>query len=185
MKKFKKRKFPVDEVRRFLEPGPIVLVSSADRGRRNVMTLGWHLVLGFEPSLVGCYIWEENDSFSLIRRSRECVINVPTFEIVDAVIGIGNCHGRDTDKFEKFELTAAKAKEVEAPLIAECFANFECKLIDTSLINRYSLFIFKVVRAHVAVSPRYPRTVHYRGDGVFMISGRNANYRKRFKPENL
>ena len=62
---------------------------------------------------------------------------------------------------------------VSAPLIAECYANFECRLVDTSLIERYSLFVFEIVKDHVATSPRYPQTVHFRGDGVFMIAGRN------------
>jgi flavin reductase (DIM6/NTAB) family NADH-FMN oxidoreductase RutF len=185
MKHYTKKDFPVDQVRRFLEPGPIVLVSSAHRGERNIMTLGWHAILGFEPSLVGCYIWDENHSFSLVRRSRQCVINIPTFDLIETVIGIGNCRGGQIDKFKEFGLTAAEATQVKAPLIAECYANFECKLIDSTLIKKYSLFIFEVVQAHVASAPRYPKTVHYRGDGVFMISGPSKSYRKLFKPENL
>ena len=185
MKPVKKKSFPVSKVRRFLEPGPIVMVSSAHKGERDIMTMGWHLVLGFQPSLVGCFIWDQNHSFSLIRRSKECVINVPTFDMIDAVIGVGNTHGPKTDKYEKFGLTPVKATQVGAPLIAECFASFECKLIDTSLIKKYSLFIFEVVQAHVATSPRYPRTVHYRGEGVFMVSGSNVNRRTQFKAVNL
>ena len=185
MKTYKKKDFPVANVRRYLEPGPVVLVSSAHKGERNIMTLGWHMVMGSEPSLVGCYIWDVNHSFSLIRGSKECVINVPEFHLVDAVIGIGNLHGPRPDKFKKFGLTPVEGEKVAAPLIAECYANFECKLVDTSLIKRYSLFVFEVVKAHVAASPRYPKTVHYRGEGVFMVSGRNLSYRKRFKPANL
>ena len=190
-----KRNLPVSKIRRFLEPGPIVLLSSAHKGERNIMTLGWHMMLGFEPALVGCFIWDQNHSFDLIRRSKQCVINLPTYDLIDKVIAIGNTHGRSPsgrgrrrtapDKFDQFGLTPAPATKVNAPLIAECYANFECKLIDTSLIKRYSLFIFQVVKAHVARSPQYPTTVHYRGDGVFMISGRNPSYRKRFKRANL
>ena len=88
------------------------------------------------------------------------------------VVGIGNCSGRDTDKFASFSLTAEQGAKVMAPLISECYANFECRLHDASLINKYSLFVWEVVKAHVARSPRYPRTLHYRGDGEFMISGR-------------
>ncbi|HEX3997633.1 MAG TPA: flavin reductase family protein [Pirellulales bacterium] len=185
MKRYTKKNFPTDKVRRFLEPGPIVLVSSAYKGQRDIMTLGWHMVLGFSPSLVGCYIWDQNHSYSLVRSSRECVINLPTSDLIDAVIGIGNCHGPEVDKFAKFGLTAAAASEVSAPLIAECYANFECKLTDAKPVDRHGLFIFEVVKAHVAVSPKYPKTVHYRGDGVFMISGPSKSYRRKFKPENL
>ena len=194
VKRYRKKNFPLPKIRRFLEPGPIVLVSSAHRGERNIMTLGWHMMLGFDPALVGCFIWDQNHSFELIRRSKQCVINLPTVDLIEKVIAIGNTHGggagragggRAPDKFEQFNLTLAPATKVKAPLIAECYANFECKLIDTSLINKYSLFIFEVVKAHVATSPKYPTTMHYRGDGVFMISGRNVSYRKRFKRANL
>ncbi|HXH81437.1 MAG TPA: flavin reductase family protein [Candidatus Tectomicrobia bacterium] len=184
-RKYVKRSFPVDDVRRYLEPGPVVLVSSAHRGERNIMTMGWHMAMGFSPSLVGCYIWDENHSFSLIRRSRQRVINVPTLDLIDAIIGIGNCSGADTDKFATFGLTPVAASTVGAPLIAECHASFECRLAETSLIDRYNVFVFEVVKAHVAASPRYPTTVHYRGDGVFMVAGRSVSYRRLFKPGNL
>ena len=185
MKTYTKKSFPVSKIRRFLEPGPIVLISSAYKGQRNIMTLGWHMMLGFSPSLVGCYIWDENLSFELIRRSKQCVINLPTYDMISAVIGIGNCHGPAPDKFETFKLTAAPATKVAAPLIAECFANFECLLADASQIKRHGLFVFEVVKAHVATTPKYPQTVHYRGDGVFMISGPSKSYRSKFKKENI
>jgi flavin reductase (DIM6/NTAB) family NADH-FMN oxidoreductase RutF len=185
MRTYAKKHFPLSKIRRFLEPGPVVLVSSEHRGERDIMTLGWHMVMGFEPALVGCYIWDQNHSFSLIRRSKACVINVPTSDMIDAVIGVGNTHGDKVDKFEEFGLTPVDATSVGAPMIAECYASFECKLADGSLIDRYSLFVFEVMKAHVATSPKYPTTVHYRGDGVFMVSGRNVSYRRRFKAVNL
>ena len=186
MKAFTKKDFPVSKIRRFLEPGPIVLVSSAWKGKTNIMTMGWHMVMGFEPSLIGCYIWDANHSFEMLRRSRECVINIPTEDIAAKAVGIGNSSGRDIDKFKKFRLTAAPSKKVNAPLIAECYANFECRLADSSLINKYSLFVWEVVKAHAAPSPRYPRTIHYRGDGIFMLSdGNTSRYRRLFKSQNL
>ncbi len=186
MQAYRKADFPISGIRRFLEPGPIVLVSSASDGKTNIMTMGWHMVMGFEPSLIGCYIWDENHSFGMIRKSRECVINIPAEYLAPKVVDIGNCSGREVDKFAKFELTAVPGTKVNAPLIAECYANFECKLADASLISKYSLFVLEVVKAHVATSPKYPRTIHYRGDGVFMVSGANTSkYRDRFKRQNL
>ena len=185
MKKDVKKNLPVNKVRRFLEPGPVVLVSSAYKGERDIMTMGWHMILGDSPSLVGCFIWDQNYSRELVRRSKQCVINVPTYDLADAVIGVGNTHGPKPDKFEEFGLTAVKAAKVDAPLIGECYANFECELVDSNLINKYSLFVFEVVKAHVATSPKYPTTMHYRGDGVFMVSGKNVSHRGRFKRVNL
>jgi flavin reductase (DIM6/NTAB) family NADH-FMN oxidoreductase RutF len=185
MKAYQKRDFPLSEIRRFLEPGPIVLVSSFWKGKANIMTMGWHMMLGFEPALFGCYIWDENHSYEMIRRSRECVINVPTTDLMDQVIGIGNSTGAEIDKFATFKLTPIKGQEVTAPLIKECYANFECRLADGGLISKHGIFIWEVVKAHVATSPKVPETLHYRGDGVFMISGPSVNMRRKFKPQNL
>jgi flavin reductase (DIM6/NTAB) family NADH-FMN oxidoreductase RutF len=186
MPRYTKTDFPVDNVRRFLEPGPIVLVSCAHGNETNIMTMGWHMIMEFQPSLVGCYIWDANHSFELIRRSRQCVINVPTIEQAPTVVRIGNSSGRDIDKFAEFGLTPKPGEQVRAPLIEECYANFECRLVDSSLIRKYSLFVLEVVKAHVATSPKYPKTIHYRGGGEFMISGENTRkYRKLFKPEML
>lgn len=185
MKAFAKKDFPVSRVRRFLEPGPVVLVSSAWKGKQNIMTLGWHTVMEFTPSLVGCVISRGNHSFRLIRASRECVINVPTFDLARQTVGIGNCSGADVDKFAAFELTALPASKVDAPLIKECYANFECKVVDTRLVPRYDFFVLEVVKAHVAGSPKVPRTIHYRGDGQFMVSGREVSFRKAFRPGML
>jgi flavin reductase (DIM6/NTAB) family NADH-FMN oxidoreductase RutF len=183
---YRKRDFPVDEIRRFLEPGPIVLVSSAWKGETNIMTMGWHLLMGFSPSLVGCYIWDANHSHEMIRRSKECVINIPTVDIAEIVIGIGNSNGDKVDKFAEFGLTAVAGKKVSAPLIGECYASFECKLVDASKIRSHNLFIFEVVKGHAAKAPKYPKTIHYRGEGVFMISGENTTrYKRLFKPEML
>ncbi len=177
--------FPVSQARRYLEPGPIVLVSSRWQGKTNIMTLGWHTVLEFSPSLVGLMISGGNHSFHMIRNSRECVINLPTTELTDTVVGIGNTSGAEIDKFAEFGLTTQEAHEVEAPLIGECHASFECRLYEEALVDRYNFFIFEVEKAHVAASPRHPETLHYTGDGVFMVSGKIISRRALFKPEML
>jgi flavin reductase (DIM6/NTAB) family NADH-FMN oxidoreductase RutF len=150
MKKYTKKDFTVSDIRRFLEPGPIVLISSAWKGKENIMTLGWHTVMEFSPSLVGCVIASTNFSFEMIRKSRECVINVPSVELVDEVVGIGNCSGDEVDKFEWFHLTPIQGAEVRAPLIRECFVNLECRIADGRLVNKYNFFILEVLKAHVA-----------------------------------
>lgn len=182
---YKKENLPVDKIRRFLEPGPIVLVSSRWKEETNIMSMGWHTVMEFSPSRIGCFITGANHSYDLIRKSRECVINIPTVQLLDEVIGIGNTRGTQVDKFKKFKLTPEEAVEVNAPLIKECYANFECKVADESMLRKYNFFILEVVKAHAAVYPKYPTTVHYRGEGVFMISGKNISKAGKFKPQNL
>jgi flavin reductase (DIM6/NTAB) family NADH-FMN oxidoreductase RutF len=184
--RYTKKDFPTHNVRRFLEPGPIVLVSSAHKGATNIMTMGWHMVMEFTPSLIGCCISSANHSFELVRKSKQCVINLPTVDLAATVVKIGNSSGRDIDKFAEFNLTPKPGTHVRAPLIDECYANFECELADTSWVKKYNIFVFEVMKAHVATTPKYPKTIHYRGDGEFMISGEETRrFRRLFKPEML
>jgi flavin reductase (DIM6/NTAB) family NADH-FMN oxidoreductase RutF len=180
-----KKDFPVSGIRRYLEPGPVVLVSSRWKDKTNIMTMGWHTVMEFTPSLVGCIIASGNYSFGLIRASRECVINLPTAALLDTVVRIGNSSGAEIDKFRAFGLTPAPARKVAAPLIRECHASFECRLRDDVLVDAYNFFIFEVVKAHVAPSPRHPATVHYLGGGTFMVAGRIVSRKPLFKPDRL
>ncbi|WP_413733082.1 flavin reductase family protein [Sodalis sp. RH20] len=181
----RKSDFPVSRARYYLEPGPIVLITSAWQGKTNIMTLGWHVVLEFSPSLVGCMISGGNHSFDLIRQSGECVINLPTTALTDTVVGIGNTSGADMDKFSHFGLTAAPARRVKAPLIRECHAHFECRLHDGAMVDRYHFFIFEIVKAHAAATPKHPETLHYTGDGVFMVAGKVISRRGLFRPGML
>lgn len=180
MKKYRKAPFDTADIRSLLEPGPVVFVSSAWNGQTNIMTMGWHMMIGFTPALFGCYIDESNHSYAMVERSKECVINLPTADLLEQVIGIGNCSGADQDKFALFGLTPEMADEVAAPLIAECYASFECRLADAQPNPNHSLFVWEVVRAHVAKTPKRPKTLHYRGDGQFMVSGREIDSRKSF-----
>ena len=185
MKRYTKRDFPLEQIRRHLEPGHIVLVSSAHKGETNIKTMVWHMMMEFTPALFGCIISNRNHSFELIRKSGECAINVPTAELAEVVVGIGNCTGGKIDKFEKFGLTKAPAELVTAPLIAECYASFECRLYDGSRIDKYNFFIWEVVKAHVAPSAKHPKTIHYKGEGEFRVVGETIDLAKKFRPEYL
>lgn len=175
-----KHDFSVDRVRRLLEPGPVVLVSSGSGSETNIMTLGWQTVMQFQPSLIGCMISAGNHSFSLIRDSGECVINIPDAAMIDTVARIGNSSGAEIDKFEAFGLTPERSDQVEPPAIGECFASFECRLHDDVLVDSYNFFILEVVKAHVARDPDRFDMLHYRGDGEFQLSGRAVERKSLF-----
>ena len=149
------------------------------------MTMGWHMMLGFSPARFACYIWDANHGFEMIRKGKECVINIPTVDLVDEVVGIGNSWGSKLDKFKEFGLTPAAAEKVNVPLIKECYANFECRLADAGMIRSYGVFVWEVVKAHVAISLKNPKTLHYRGEGEFMVAGRSISRKDQFKPQNL
>jgi flavin reductase (DIM6/NTAB) family NADH-FMN oxidoreductase RutF len=162
----------MSQVYRLLEPGPVVLVTTARGGRPNVMTMSWHMMLDFEPPTLACVISNRNFTFDILTETRECVINIPTAELARKVVACGNTSGRVLDKFKKFHLTALPAERVGAPLISECYVNLECKVIDTSMVDKYCVFILEVVKAWIDRAKKNPRTIHHCGRGVFMVGGR-------------
>jgi len=166
-----KRALALSEVYGLLETGPVVLLSTAHKGRANVMTLSWHTMLEFEPPRVGCVVSANDFSFAALRLTRECVLNIPTVELGPKVVGCGNCSGRSVDKFATFDLTPSPAARVGAPLIDECYANLECRVIDTRLMKRYDFFVLEVLQAWIDPARQDPRTLHHRGRGAFMVAG--------------
>jgi len=162
---------PLSRVYRLLEPGPVVLVTTVHKGKANIMTMSWQTMMEFEPPLVGCVISGRNYSFEALTTTRECVLNIPSVELAKQVVGVGNCSGSKVDKFRKFKLTAKPASLVLPPLIDECFANFECKVVDTRMVNKYNFFVLQVVKAWIDPVIKNPRTLHHQGKGVFMVGG--------------
>ena len=174
-----KRRYPLSKVYSLLEPGPVVLVSSADEGRNNVMAMSWHTMIDFEPPLVGCVIGGQSLTSGMIKTSKECAINIPTLELAAKTVACGNVSGRTVDKFSRFGLTQEKASLVKAPLIKECYASLECRLRDASLAGKYDLLIFEVVRAWVDTAVKAPKTLHHRGGEAFMAAGRTLRIRSK------
>lgn len=168
----KKKSLPLSEAYRLLEPGPVVMVSTCLKNEANVMTLSWHMMIDFVPPLVGCIMSDQHYSFHLLQKSKECVINIPTVELAEKVVGVGNTSGRNVDKFERFSLLQEPASCVSAPLLSECYANLECKVVDTRLVTKYGLFILQVVKAWIRSSKRRARTIHHCGNGVFVVDGK-------------
>ncbi len=163
--------FPLSEVYKLLEPGPVVLLTTEQRGRHNVMTMSWHMMVDFTPPLIACVVSNGDYSFAALRATKECVIAIPDVSLAEKVVKIGNCSGSDTDKFSEFALTPARAEKVAAPLIDECLANLECRVIDTRFANKYCIFILEVVKAWKNPAKFDAKTIHHRGFGTFAVDG--------------
>ncbi|WP_374314136.1 flavin reductase family protein [Dongia sp.] len=173
------KQLALSKVYQLLEPGPVVLLTTARKGRDNVMTMSWHMMVEFTPPLVACIVSSADHSYAALRATKECVIAIPAVKLAQKVVAIGNASGRDVDKFKTVGLTKVPARAVAAPLIAECFANLECRVVDTRLTNKYSLFILEVVKAWIDPRQKNPRTIHHQGYGRFAVDGRTITIRSK------
>jgi flavin reductase (DIM6/NTAB) family NADH-FMN oxidoreductase RutF len=173
------RDLPLSKVYQLLEPGPVVLLTTARKGRANIMAMSWHMMVEFEPPQIACIVSNADYSFAALQAAKECVIALPAMKLASKVVGIGNCSGRDVDKFERFSLTPLPAERVAPPLIAECFANLECRVVDTHLVNKFNLFVLEVLKAWTDPAQKHPKTIHHRGHGNFAVDGKLIKLKSR------
>jgi flavin reductase (DIM6/NTAB) family NADH-FMN oxidoreductase RutF len=170
---------PLSKVYQLLEPGPVVLLTTAHKGRANVMAMSWHMMVEFEPPLIACIVSNRDYSFDALQATKQCVIAVPALQLASKVVAVGNCSGRSVDKFERFGLTPIPARRVAPPLVAECFANLECEVADSRLVNKYNLFVLEVVTAWTDPAQKNPKTIHHRGYGRFTVDGETIRLKSK------
>lgn len=170
---------PLDRVHRLIEPGPVILLGTRYRGRDNVMTNGFNMMVRHSPPLMACVVGPWDHSYRALVETGECVVSIPAADMAATVVDIGNCSGADLDKFERFDLTAVVGEAVDAPLVAECWANIECRVADTSLVAAYHLFLLEPLRAWTDPSQPHPQLLHHRGDGTFARDGHIIDLKDR------
>ena len=169
------KKMPLSKAFTLIESGPVVLVTTSDGKKDNIMTISWTMVMDFTP-IFAITTGPWNYSYTALRESKECVISIPTVDLLDKVVGVGTCSGADTDKFEKFRLTPVKGKYIRSPLIKECLANIECKVRD--IVQKHNIVVLEGVAAYFDSSRKEKRTVHAIGDGTFIVDGRRLDRKK-------
>lgn len=132
-----------------LNPMRVVLISSiSEMGKANIMTLTWIMPVSIDPPLLAISVSPERYTHQLIQETGEFVVNIPTIEILDAVILCGTVSGRTHDKFTMSKLTPMRAKKVKPPIIGECIAHLECKLQDRIPMGDHTMFIGKIIEAY-------------------------------------
>lgn len=167
---------PLGTVYGHIEPGPVVLLTTCHDGRANVMTMSWHMMVDFDPPLIACIVADGDHSAAALAATGDCVVAIPSVDLAKTVVEIGNCSGRRTDKFAEFGLTPARAAKVGAPLVAECFVNLECRVVDSTLAERYGLRVLEVVKAWRDPTQIGAKTIHHRGFGHFAVDGRSLSF---------
>lgn len=172
------RQMKLERAFTLIEPGPVVLVTTHDGKKNNIMTISWTMVVDFTP-VFAMTTGPWNHSYAALRKQRECVIAIPTVDLIDKVVGVGTCSGSDTDKFKRFSLTPMKGAQVKAPLIRECLANIECRVVD--IVRKHDIVVLDGVAAYFDRSRREKRTIHAVGDGTFRVDGRTLNRRKAMR----
>ena len=140
---------PFDRPLYLLHPYNASLVTCKGKNEKiNVMTVAWIIPVSVNPPLLAMSIRPERYSYDLIIETAEFVVNIPTFKLAQKVLLCGRRSGRNHEKFKEASLSPQKAKRVNAPIIKECVAHLECKLVKTIKIGTHDLIIGQVVAAY-------------------------------------
>lgn len=131
-----------------LFPIPTVLVSSQFGTERNLITIAWTGIMNSQPPMVYIGVNPIRHSHFLIKESGEYVINIPSVEQAKLVDYCGMVSGKDLDKFQKTSLTPVPAAYVQAPLVAECPVNIECRVSQVVSLKSHDVFIADVLAVH-------------------------------------
>jgi flavin reductase (DIM6/NTAB) family NADH-FMN oxidoreductase RutF len=172
-----KREIDLKNAKWLIEPGCVVLVTSGTVRRPNIMTFSWQTpVVSGEPCMVELVINPNRYTYELLKENGELVINVPGVDLVEQVHRIGRSTGRKENKFETNGLTPIPAETVAPPLVDECAANLECKIVQIFDIKHHHLLICEVLRAVAEVAyfdgrwnPERFHTLHYLGGNRYGV----------------
>lgn len=137
---------------RLLHPMHTVLVSCVGKaGKPNVTTLAWAMPTSNDPPLLVISLSPKRHSHTLIAESGEFIVNIPTLELLQAVVACGSFTGRSFDKFKKANLTPMPAKKVRAPAIRECIAHLECEVEDQLTTGDHTIFVGRILEAYADI----------------------------------
>jgi flavin reductase (DIM6/NTAB) family NADH-FMN oxidoreductase RutF len=135
---------------RLLHPRPVVLITCCSKdGKNNIIAVAWSTPLSFNPPLVGISIAPKRYSYKLIKETKEFVVNVPSAKLAKETLICGKFSGRNVEKFKMANLTPLQAKKVKPPLIKECVAHLECKVVSSLDVGDHVFFVGKVLNAEV------------------------------------
>jgi len=175
-----KSEVKLSQAKWLVEPGCVVLVTSGTMENPNVMTFSWQTpVNSSDPCLILLAISHVRYSYDLIKQNHELVINVPGEELLEQTHFVGTVTGKNNDKFKESGLTPVPAKVVAPPLIEECAAHLECRVVEIFKMQSHDLLICEVLRAEAEAElfdgkwiPEKFHTLHYLSGNYYGVMER-------------
>ncbi|MBR5599271.1 MAG: flavin reductase family protein [Alphaproteobacteria bacterium] len=132
-----------------LSPLPPALITSGDMNTPNVMTAAWTGIICSDPVITYVSIRPSRYTHELISKTKEFVINVPTWKIASAVDTVGVKTGRNFNKFTSTGLTVEPSSKISTPQIKECPISMECKVLEIRNFGTHDMFLAEVISVNV------------------------------------
>lgn len=142
-----KVEIPVDQAQRLMAPRVTCLLTTRYRGQVNVMALSWACPISVAPTLILMAIHPSTYPHDMLKRSQECVLNIPGRPLAEQTIRCGTLSGADVDKVQVIGLALESGRRVQVPWLEACLAHVECGIVDVITPGDHSLFVAEVLGA--------------------------------------
>ncbi|NOY81536.1 MAG: flavin reductase family protein [Kiritimatiellaeota bacterium] len=137
-------------------PERVVWAVAAHGGRRSICPLGWKMNTSGSPPMMAISVAPARFTHGLIVESGEFVLAWPGEDLAEETLYCGTQSGRDVDKFAVTGLTPLPARTVGAPLVRECIANLECRLVNSMTTGDHTVFAGEIVAVWLSEAPTRP-----------------------------
>jgi flavin reductase (DIM6/NTAB) family NADH-FMN oxidoreductase RutF len=113
--------------------------------KASICPLGWKMNASASPRIMAISVAPSRFTHDLIADSGEFVLAWPGEDLARATIICGTKSGRNTDKIKEAGLTLSSGEHVGAPLVEECVANMECRLVGQMTTGDHTIFAGEVL----------------------------------------
>jgi flavin reductase (DIM6/NTAB) family NADH-FMN oxidoreductase RutF len=129
-------------------PKIAAIITASAHGKDNLMTAAWHSAISYNPPLYGVAISPKRFIYQLIMESNEFGINFIPLDKSLLAAQVGGISGRETNKFQKFNIKTEEPIKTGVPILKEAYATYECKLVDNTTYGDHAWIVGKVMAVH-------------------------------------
>lgn len=130
-------------------PKPNILISCRGvNGENNALAVAYACQCSYDPPMIMAGIVPSRYSYELIKESGCFVVNLVSKENKALFDYLGSHSGRDGDKLKAIGAKLSEAVKINAPLLADCPVNIECKIVDSIITGSHHMFVGRVEYVH-------------------------------------
>ena len=132
---------------------PVVAITSAHSGKRNGMIVDSATRASIVPTVprLSVFIHKFNVSHDMIFGSGQFVLHLLRTDQFDLIHRLGFTHGTDRDKLAGIPWHAGR---LGAPVLDECYAHFECRIVNAMDTGSSTCFLADVVEVGYGAAAR-------------------------------
>jgi flavin reductase (DIM6/NTAB) family NADH-FMN oxidoreductase RutF len=145
------KKVITDNVGAFYQHYPRIalVVTAAAGGKENAMTVAWHMPMSKDPPLIAFVTGTSHFTYKLIKESGEFAVNLMSMTHAELVAAVGGSKGENCDKFSAYGIEKDESVKTCAPVLADAYASFECKVVEEKVYDGHSMIIGEVLATHL------------------------------------